>query len=132
MAASRRQEAETAIEKKVKSLVEGIVGAGNARVSVSADVDLASVTRQQEEYNPDGQVLRSTATSEEKTTEGGGGVGGEVSAAENLPGGDAGATTTTTAAANSVMMRTSECGMDVGARPAGASRAAPPGRIGTS
>ena len=98
LAASRRAQAESQMEKKVKALVEGIVGPGNARVSVSADIDLASVTRLQEEYNPDGQVLRSTATSEEKTTEGGGGVGGEVSAAENLPGGDAGATTTTTAA----------------------------------
>ncbi len=99
-AASRRLEAESAIERKVKSLVEGIVGAGNARVTVSADLDLTRVSRQEENYNPDGQVLRSNTAEEETTTEGGGGVGGEVTADANLPGGDA-ATNTAAAAAGS-------------------------------
>jgi flagellar M-ring protein FliF len=88
VAAERRAQAEAAMEQKVKSLVEGIVGAGKARVIVSADVDLSRVTTQAERYDPDGQVVRQTTTNEEETKEGSSGVGGETTVANNIPGGD--------------------------------------------
>ena len=42
MAQERRNQAEQDIERKVRTLVEGIVGAGNVRVNATAKVDLAS------------------------------------------------------------------------------------------
>jgi len=89
----RKSEIEQRIAKQVKTLVEGIVGAGKARVNVSADVDMAHVTSQKEEFNPDGQVVRSETTTDENSHENstsGGAVGaaaGQTSAAANIPGG---------------------------------------------
>ena len=51
----RKSEVEQRIAKQVKTLVEGLVGVGKARVNVSADLDLARVTTQEEKYDPDGQ-----------------------------------------------------------------------------
>ena len=55
----RKSEVEQRIAKQVKSLIEGVVGAGKARVNVSADLELARVTVQQETFDPDGQVRAS-------------------------------------------------------------------------
>ena len=84
--ASERGDMEEKIRRQVKDLVEGVVGPGKARVTVSADVDQSRVTTQEEKYDPDGQVIRSTSTGsdsnkEEKPL----GTGG-VSASQNLPG----------------------------------------------
>jgi len=87
----RKSEIEQRIAKQVKGLVEGIVGAGKARVNVSADVDMAHVTSQKEEFNPDGQVVRSETTTDENSKEAKDGATGQTSAAANIPGG-AGAT----------------------------------------
>ncbi len=61
-------DARTAIEdrirKQVKELVEGVVGPGRARVQVTADLDMNQVTTQEERYDPDSQVARSTQTVE--------------------------------------------------------------------
>lgn len=86
IAAERRSQAELDIERKVRALVEGVVGAGKARVNVTADLDLSRVTTQEEKYDPDGQVVRSTQTSEENAQEGQGGGSDTVTAANNLPG----------------------------------------------
>jgi flagellar M-ring protein FliF len=85
----RKSEIEQRIAKQVKGLVEGIVGAGKARVNVSADVDMAHVTSQKEEFNPDGQVVRSETTTDENSKEGANGATGQTSAAANIPGGPA-------------------------------------------
>jgi flagellar M-ring protein FliF len=92
-----RQAIEDSIRARVKNLVEGVVGAGKARVQVSADVDMAQVTTQSEKYDPDGQVVRSEQTNETsaKDSQGGGGSTQGASASTNLPGG------TQTAAQNS-------------------------------
>jgi flagellar M-ring protein FliF len=79
---------EERVRRTVKDLVEGVVGAGKARVQVSADLDLARVTVQEEKYDPDGQVVRSTQTSSENSADSTGAPGGEVSTSENIPGGD--------------------------------------------
>jgi flagellar M-ring protein FliF len=89
----RKSEIEQRIAKQVKTMVEGIVGAGKARVNVSADVDMAHVTTQKETFDPDGQVVRSEVTTDENSKENsssGGAVGaaaGQTSAAANIPGG---------------------------------------------
>ena len=89
LAADRRSAVEDSLRKRVKDMVEGVVGPGKARVTVSADVDMNRVTLQEEKYDPDGQVVRSTQTSEQnaKSGQGQGGVGASSSA--NIPGGQA-------------------------------------------
>ena len=82
----RKSEVEQRITKQVKSLVEGIVGAGKARVNVTADLDLAQVTVQKESFDPDGQVVRSESTTDEKSSENQADGSGQTSAAANIPG----------------------------------------------
>jgi flagellar M-ring protein FliF len=83
----RKSEVEQRIAKQVKTLVEGIVGAGKARVNVSADVDMAHVTTQKEAFDPDGQVVRSESTTDENSKEAQPGQGTQASAAAKIPGG---------------------------------------------
>lgn len=86
----RKSEVEQRIAKQVKSLVEGMVGAGKARVNVTADLELARVTVQQETYDPDGQVIRSESTTEENARENDASGTGQASVAANIPGGPGG------------------------------------------
>lgn len=83
----RKNEVETRIAKTVRTLVEGMVGPGKARVNVTADLDLARVTVQEETYNPDGQVVRSESTTEENANETEPADNGQTSATSNIPGG---------------------------------------------
>ncbi len=82
---SARIQAEERIRRTVKDLVEGVVGVGKARVQVSADLDLARVTTQEEKYDPDGQVVRSTQTTDEKSAEMKPSTSGQTSASQNIP-----------------------------------------------
>jgi len=84
---SRKSEIEQRIAKQVKGLVEGIVGVGRARVNVSADVDMARVTQQEEKFDPDGQVIRSESTTDENSKERSSDGSGQASVAANIPGG---------------------------------------------
>jgi flagellar M-ring protein FliF len=87
MAADGRKSAvEARVAKTVKTLVEGVVGPGKARVNVTADLDLSQVTIQQETFDPDGQVVRSETTSEENANENQPNQTGAVTAAANIPG----------------------------------------------
>jgi flagellar M-ring protein FliF len=83
----RKSEVEQRIAKQVKTLVEGVVGAGKARVNVTADVDLAQVTTHKEIFDPDGQVTRSESTTDENSKEGSSGGNTQSSAAAKIPGG---------------------------------------------
>ena len=83
----RKSEVEQRIAKQVKSLVEGIVGVGKARVNVTADVDLAQVTTHKEAFDPDGQVVRSESTTDENSKEGSTGGNVQTSSAAKIPGG---------------------------------------------
>ncbi|THD62185.1 flagellar basal-body MS-ring/collar protein FliF [Phenylobacterium sp.] len=83
----RKSEVEQRIAKQVKTLVEGVVGAGKARVNVTADVDLAHITTQKESFDPDGQVVRSESTTDENSKEGSSGGTTQSSAAAKIPGG---------------------------------------------
>jgi flagellar M-ring protein FliF len=63
-----------------------VVGPGKVRVQVSADVDMAQVTTQEEKYDPDGQVVRSEQTNESSAHDNSGGASGATSASTNVPG----------------------------------------------
>jgi flagellar M-ring protein FliF len=83
----RKTEIEQRIAKQVKGLVEGIVGSGKARVNVSAEVDMARVTTQEEKFDPDGQVVRSETTADENSRDNQANGSGQASVAANIPGG---------------------------------------------
>ncbi len=85
-----RNETEERLRKTIKDLVEGVVGAGKARVQVSADLDLNKVTTQEEKFDPDGQVVRSTQTNGESGKQLQADGGGGASTASNIPGGQTG------------------------------------------
>ncbi len=91
LADDRRDEVERRLAARIKQLVEGVVGPGRARVEVTADIDMARVTTQQEKFDPDGQVVRSEQTGEESARENEPGGADVVSATANIPGGATGA-----------------------------------------
>jgi flagellar M-ring protein FliF len=80
-----RNDTEERMRKTIKDLVEGVVGAGKARVQVTADLDRNRVTLQEEKYDPDGQVVRSTQTVGENAKQSQAGGNGVTSVA-NIPG----------------------------------------------
>ncbi|MBE7217653.1 MAG: flagellar M-ring protein FliF [Caulobacteraceae bacterium] len=81
-----KADVENRIRQTVVSMLDGVVGPGHARVQVSADVDMNRVTTSEEKFDPDGQVVRSTQTSEDKSKESRPGANGAVSASQNIPG----------------------------------------------
>jgi flagellar M-ring protein FliF len=88
-AEDQRDAIEDSVRQRVRSLVEGVVGVGKARVQVSADVDMNQVTTQEEKFDPDGQVVRSEQTNEttSKENQAAGGTATAASASSNIPGG---------------------------------------------
>lgn len=84
-----RNDTEERMRKTIKDLVEGVVGAGKARVQVTADLERNRVTVQEEKYDPDGQVVRSTQTTGENAKQSQANSNG-VSSAANIPGGASG------------------------------------------
>ena len=86
LADGTRQQMEARLTSTVRELVEGVVGVGKAKVKVSAELDLNRVTVQEETFDPDGQVVRSTTTAEETGRETDREDSGAVSASENIPG----------------------------------------------
>jgi flagellar M-ring protein FliF len=104
----QRTATEDRIRKQVKELVEGVVGPGRARVQVTADLDMSQVTTQEEKFDPDGQVVRSTQTVEETAKQNQPDAGQPAaSASANVPG-TPGATNTTTTNNSSDSGRTEE------------------------
>ncbi len=81
-----RSATEEKIRKRIKELVEGVVGPGKARVQVTADLDMSQVTTQEEKFDPDGQVVRSTQTVEENAKQNQPETSGQVGATANVPG----------------------------------------------
>lgn len=58
----RRRQFENHLARTVEELLERTVGFGKVRAEVSADIDFDRIVRQEERYDPDGQVVRSTQT----------------------------------------------------------------------
>ncbi len=86
VADGQRAQLEARLTSQLRDLVEGVVGAGKAKIKVAAELDMNRVTVQEENFNPDGQVVRSTTTAEETGRESQRDPSGEVSASENIPG----------------------------------------------
>jgi len=84
---------ETQLQARIKDIVEGVVGVGAARVQVTADIDHSRSTTQQQVYDPDGQVVRSTSTNGSESRDTTGVSDGGATATNNIPGGQAPNTT---------------------------------------
>jgi flagellar M-ring protein FliF len=91
VSSTQRTEMEERIRRTVKELVEGVVGPGKARVQVAAELDLNRVTVQEEKFDPDGQVVRSTQTGQENASDSRATPNNAVSASQNIPNGQGGA-----------------------------------------
>ena len=77
---------ETRLRARVEDLLANIVGAGRARVQVSAELDLSRSTKTSETFDPEGQVVRSTQIREAENASSGPSNTGEVTVANELPG----------------------------------------------
>jgi flagellar M-ring protein FliF len=86
MAQDAKSEAEASIAKRVQSMIDGVLGAGKARVNVTADLDLDRVTTQEEKFDPDGQVVRSESTNANDASESKNDDTGGVTSTQNIPG----------------------------------------------
>jgi len=84
----RRATFEKRMRKQVEDIVSSVVGAGRARVQLSADFDYNKITQTSDKFDPEGRVLRSSQTREESTSNGV--EGGQVTVNNELPGSQAG------------------------------------------
>lgn len=62
-----QQKVENYLAAKAQTMLEGVVGSGNARVQVTAELDFRQVDRTLEQYDPDKTAVRSEQVTEEKT-----------------------------------------------------------------
>lgn len=84
---------EAQLQARIKDLVEGVVGPGAARVQVTADIEMSRSTTQEQRFDPDGQVVRSTSTNGSESQDTTGVNDGGATATNNIPGGEAPAET---------------------------------------
>jgi flagellar M-ring protein FliF len=84
VADERRAGFEKRMRNQVEAIVSSVVGAGRARVELSADFDYNKVTQTSDKFDPEGRVLRSSQTREESsaTAEN----NGQVTVNNELPG----------------------------------------------
>jgi flagellar M-ring protein FliF len=84
---ARQAAMEERVRRTVTDIVEGVVGAGNARVQVTAEMDFNRISETSERYDPEGRVIRSSTSAEEtgNSTEGGASQG--ATAGANVPDG---------------------------------------------
>ncbi|KQO68519.1 flagellar M-ring protein FliF [Methylobacterium sp. Leaf102] len=75
---------ERRLRAQIEEIVAGIVGAGRARVQVSAELDVNRIESRSESFDPESRVVRSTQTRSETSLTGG--TEGAVSVGNELPG----------------------------------------------
>lgn len=80
-----RQQVEDYLARKVETLLVPVVGAGNAVVRVSAEIETDATTRTEEKYDPDGQVVRSQTQTEDTSNSTEQRTGGAAGVAANTP-----------------------------------------------
>ncbi|MBL8546401.1 MAG: flagellar M-ring protein FliF [Hyphomonadaceae bacterium] len=80
---ARQVAMEDRVRRTVTDIVEGIVGQGNARVQVSAEMDFNRVSETRQTFDPEGRVVRSTSSTEETGRSGENSRG--TTAAANVP-----------------------------------------------
>ncbi len=80
----RRNAYEKRLRNEIEAIVSSVVGAGRARVQLSADFDYNRITQTSDKFDPEGRVLRSSQTREESsaTTDN----SGQVTVNNELPG----------------------------------------------
>lgn len=61
-----QQKIENYLAQKAQTMLDGVVGTGNARVQVTAELDFRQVERTLEQYDPDRTAVRSEQITEEK------------------------------------------------------------------
>ncbi len=76
---------ENRLSRNVEDLLERSLGPGKARVDVRADMNFDRITTNSESYDPDGQVVRSTQTTNQSDSNND--VNNAVSVSTNLPNG---------------------------------------------
>ncbi len=84
----RRAAFEKRMRKQVEDIVSSVVGAGRARVELSADFDFNKITQTSDRYDPEGRVLRSSQTREETSVTADN--NGQVTVNNELPGAQSG------------------------------------------
>ena len=84
-----RGQTEAQLQARIKDIVEGVVGAGAARVQVTAEIDHSRSTIQEQRFDPEGQVVRSTSTNGSESQDTTDVMDGGVTATNNIPGGEA-------------------------------------------
>ena len=84
-AEDRRIAYERRLRQHVENIVGRVVGAGGARVEVTAQLDMTRVTKTSDLYDPNGQVVRSTQTVEDNSSSKNGKQNDGVSVGNNLP-----------------------------------------------
>jgi flagellar M-ring protein FliF len=67
VADERRAGFEKRMRNQVEAIVSSVVGAGRARVELSADFDYNKITQTSDRFDPEGRVLRSSQTREESS-----------------------------------------------------------------
>jgi flagellar M-ring protein FliF len=67
IADERRAGFEKRMRNEVEAIVSSVVGAGRARVQLSADFDYNKITQTSDRFDPEGRVLRSSQTREESS-----------------------------------------------------------------
>lgn len=75
---------ENRLRTRVEDMLANVVGAGRARVEISAELDYNRSTKTEETFDPEGQVVRSTQTREAQNQSGA--AAGQVTVANELPG----------------------------------------------
>jgi flagellar M-ring protein FliF len=81
-----RRSYEARLTTAVEDLVGRIVGFGKVRATVTADLNFDRISTNEELYDPNQQVVRSTQTTNETSSERANAGGGAVGADGNLPG----------------------------------------------
>lgn len=62
-----RKQLEDHFTKKAEGMLEKVLGPGQAVVRVSTEINFDSITRTEEKYDPEGQVLRTSTLNDENT-----------------------------------------------------------------
>src|ERR1700732_3213987 len=80
----RRAGYEKRMRNEIEAIVSSVVGAGRARVQLSADFDYNKITQTSDRFDPEGRVLRSSQTREESSATADN--AGQVTVNNELPG----------------------------------------------
>ena len=81
-----RRNLELYMAKKAEGMLEKVLGLGQAIVRVSAEINFDTMTRTEEKFDPDGQVIRSQTKNDENTDTTNADGGATVGVAANTPG----------------------------------------------